>query len=237
MSVVALIADAHLGGAGGPADEMVEQLRALPGQGCERLILMGDIFHVWIGDRRFETEVIRRVFGALLALRQQGMRIDYIEGNRDFFLARSPYAEAFTSIGSEVSLECPSGRYLVIHGDGLNDRDRQYLFWRWLSKSSLARALMLNLPSRIARWAVQRAETGLAKTNFRHRVGVPHAAITSYAERRLAAGHDALLLGHFHRPESWRVAGGEVRILDAWFNSRAVEWLDPSDISDRVSDP
>ena len=52
---VALIADAHLGGAGGAADEMVEHLEALPGQGCERLILMGDIFHVWIGDRRFAS--------------------------------------------------------------------------------------------------------------------------------------------------------------------------------------
>ena len=234
---VALITDAHLGGAGGPADEMVEQLRVLPGQGCERLILMGDIFHVWIGDRRFETEAIRRVFEALRALCRQGMRIDCIEGNRDFFLARSPYAEAFTSIGTEVSLESPSGRYLIVHGDGLNDRDRQYLFWRWLSKSWLSRALILNLPSRIARWALEGTEAGLAKTNFRHRAGVPRAAISSYAEARLAEGHDALLLGHFHQPASWRVAGGEVRILDAWCNARAIEWLDPPQISTMVSDP
>lgn len=234
---VALIADAHLGGAGGPADKMVEQLSALPGEGCDRLILMGDIFNVWVGDRRFETEAIRRVVRSLLELRRQGMRIDYIEGNRDFFLARSPYAEAFTSIGAEVGLETPFGRYLIVHGDGLNDRDRQYLFWRWLSKSWLSRALILNLPSRIARWALERTEAALAKTNFKHRVGVPRAAITSFAEGRLAAGHDVLLLGHFHQQESWRVEGGEVRIVDAWFNSRAIEWLDPPDILPLVSDP
>ena len=45
------------------------------------------------------------------------------------------------------------------------------------------------------------------------------------AERRLADGHDVLLLGHFHDARSWRVAGGEVRMLDAWFRSRRVEWL------------
>jgi UDP-2,3-diacylglucosamine hydrolase len=224
---VALIADAHLGGAGGAADEMVAQLEALPGQGCERLILMGDIFHVWIGDRRFETESIRVVCEALRTLRRGGMEIDYVEGNRDFFLAGSEYADAFSNITTEVALETPSGRYLMVHGDGLNDRDRQYLFWRWLSKSWLSRVLILNLPSRIAQWALDRTEAGLARTNFRHRSGVPRAAITGYAEARLAEGHDALLLGHFHEPLSWSVAGGEVRILDAWFNSHAVEWLDP----------
>ena len=39
------------------------------------------------------------------------------------------------------------------------------------------------------------------------------------------AGHDVLLLGHFHEPRQLRVAGGEVRLLDAWFRSRRVEWL------------
>ena len=38
-------------------------------------------------------------------------------------------------------------------------------------------------------------------------------------------GHDVLLLGHFHEPRVWKVAGGEVRLLDAWFRSREVEWL------------
>jgi UDP-2,3-diacylglucosamine hydrolase len=234
---VALIADAHLGGAGGSAEEMVGQLRALPDLGCERLILMGDIFHVWVGDRRFETEAITVVFEALLVLRQQGVRIDYVEGNRDFFLARSPYAKAFDSIVTEVGLETVSGRYLIVHGDGLNDSDRQYLFWRWLSKSWLSRTLIFSLPGRIARWALDRTEAGLATTNFKHRAGVPHEAITRYAEQRLSSGHDVLLLGHFHEPESWEVAGGEVRILDAWFNSRAIEWLDPPTGPALVSDP
>jgi hypothetical protein len=49
--------------------------------------------------------------------------------------------------------------------------------------------------------------------------------IRDYAERRLAEGHDVLLLGHFHEPRRWPVAGGEVRLLEAWFTSRRIEWL------------
>lgn len=234
---VALIADAHLGGVGGSAVELVAQLEALPSQGCHRLVLMGDIFHVWVGNRRFETDVIRWVFDSLLALGRQGLRIDYIEGNRDFFLAGSPYAEAFASVGTEVAIETDSCRYLAVHGDGLNLGDRQYLFWRWLSKSRLSRALILHLPTPMARWALNSAESGLARTNFKHRRGVPREAISHYAEARLGEGYDSLLLGHFHQPLKWSVEGGEVRILDAWCNSHRVEWLEVSNGSSPVSDP
>ena len=49
---VAVVADAHLGGAGGPAEEFIRQLRGLPQEDCARLVLLGDIFHVWVGEKR-----------------------------------------------------------------------------------------------------------------------------------------------------------------------------------------
>ena len=42
----------------------------------------------------------------------------------------------FDSVGFELALTHGPLRYLFVHGDGLNDRDRQYLAWRWLSKSA-----------------------------------------------------------------------------------------------------
>lgn len=234
---VALIADSHLGGAGGSAEELIAQLGGLQAAGCERLILMGDIFHVWVGNRRFETPAIRDVTARLLEMRRDGLEIDYIEGNRDFFIAGSAYAEAFSSVGAEVRLTVGSRRYLAVHGDGVDESDRQYLFWRRLSKSRLSRALMFHLPSAIAQWALDTTEAGLAQTNFKHRAGIPRQAISRYAERRLEEGHDTLLLGHFHAPHCWAVDGGEVRILDAWYNSRRIEWLDGQDAAPVVSDP
>ena len=67
---------------------------------------------------------------------------------------------------------------------------------------------------------------GAVFTGARRRVQNDERPSTeSSAERRLAEGHDVLLLGHFHEPRVWPVAGGEVRLLDAWFRSREVEWL------------
>lgn len=222
---VALIADAHLSGPGGSAGPLVAQLEALPGQGCRHLVLMGDLFQAWVGFRSFETPDVAAFVAALRKLRDQGVRVEYVEGNRDFFLAGSPYADAFDRVALETSFEVGGVRYLAVHGDGLNDKDWKYRFWRWLSKSALVRLAVGSIPRRLAHRLVHSTEQRLSQTNFKHRAALPEAAIRRYTERRLAEGHDVLLLGHFHEPRVWPVAGGEVRLLDAWFRSRSVEWL------------
>jgi UDP-2,3-diacylglucosamine pyrophosphatase LpxH len=222
---VALLADSHLSGPGGPAGPLVAQLQALPDQGCDRLVLMGDMFQAWIGSPRFETADIVQVVEALRGLRRRGLRIDYVEGNRDFFLKDSVYADAFDGVVLETAFEVAGVRYLAVHGDGLNDKDWKYRFWRRLSKSAPVRFLVLHTPRRLAHRMVHSTERRLSQTNFKHRAALPEAAIRRYAERRLAEGHDVLLLGHFHEPRTWAVQGGEVRLLDAWFRSRQVEWL------------
>jgi len=225
---VALLADSHLSGPGGSAGPLVDQLAALPAQGCDRLILMGDVFQAWIGARRFESDDIRAVVAALRALRAGGLRIDYVEGNRDFFLKDSVYADAFDGVVLETSFTVDGVRYLAVHGDGLNDRDWKYRFWRWLSKSRPVRFLVLRIPERLAHRMVHGTEQRLSQTNFKHRAALPEEAIRRYAERRLAEGYDVLLLGHFHEGRTWAVRGGEVRLLDAWFRSRQVEWIGES---------
>ena len=222
---VALVADAHLSGPGGPAGPLVAQLQALPSQGCRRLVLMGDLFQAWVGFPSFETAEVAAVVAALRQLRRQGIEIDYVEGNRDFFLAGSPYADAFDRVVLETAFTVGGVRYLAVHGDGLNDRDWQYRFWRRLSKSAPVRFAVRHTPRALAHRAVHSTEKRLSRTNFKHRAALPEAAIRRYAERRLAEGYDVLLLGHFHEPRVWTVPGGEVRLLDAWFRSREVEWL------------
>ncbi|MGB5515758.1 MAG: hypothetical protein WBP36_14645, partial [Thermoanaerobaculia bacterium] len=143
---VAIVADAHIGGPGGPAGPLVEQLEGLARGEPGHLILMGDLFHVWVGQRTYETVEIHQVVTALSDLRRAGWRIDYIEGNRDFFIAEGPYAELFDTVAYEVSFQVGDRSYLAIHGDGLNEEDRLYQFWRWLSKSAPSRFFMLHLP-------------------------------------------------------------------------------------------
>jgi len=222
---LAVVADAHLGGPGGDAAPLVAQLDALADEGVGRLVLLGDLLQVWVGFRQYETPDVRALLAAVGRLRARGVRVDYIEGNRDFFLSEGPYAGAFDSVGTETSAVAGGVRHLFVHGDGLNDRDRQYLAWRWLSKSWGVKTVIRTLPRSVVGRFVHGTERRLSGTNFKHKARIPQEAISRYAERRLAEGHDVLVLGHFHEARTWRVEGGEVRLLDAWFRSRRVERL------------
>ena len=222
---VAVIADAHIDGPGGEPGPLVEQLRELGENGCARLILLGDLFQTWIGQRRYETAAIRQVTAALAELKARGVRLDYVEGNRDFFIGRGPYAGLFDFVGDEVAVEVGGRRMLLVHGDGLNRKDRLYRFWRWFSHCPPVRLAMFHLPRWLAHRLVVGFERGLAKTNFKHKTEIPEEPILEFARRRFAEGYDTLLLGHYHEPRHWRLPEGDVWLLDAWFSSRRVEWL------------
>jgi UDP-2,3-diacylglucosamine hydrolase len=222
---VAVIADAHIDGPGGKPGPLIEQLRELGEGGCRRLILLGDLFQTWIGQRRYETATIREVTAALAELRRRGVRIDYIEGNRDFFIGLGPYAELFDSVGDEVTVEIGGRRMLLVHGDGLNRKDRLYRFWRWFSHCPPVRFAMFHLPRWLAHRLVIGFERGLARTNFRHKTVIPEEPILEFARRRFAEGYDLLFLGHYHEPRDWHLPEGDVWLLDAWFSSRRVEWI------------
>jgi UDP-2,3-diacylglucosamine hydrolase len=224
MPPVAVVADAHLNGPGGPAAELVQQLQGLRGR-CARLVMLGDIFHVWVGYRQFEPPGLAEVLVAVQALRAAGTKVDYLEGNRDFYLAGSPYDTFFDTLGDEVAFTTGGVRYLAVHGDGLDDNDRKYRAWRRLSKSPPVRLAVRLLPTRVARRLVDSTEKKLAQTNFKHRVAIPTAAIERYATRRFAEGHQVLLLGHFHEERRWQIAGGEVWLLPAWFRSHRIAWI------------
>jgi len=226
---VAIVADAHVGGPGGPVEPLLDQLDGLAAaqpERPERLVLLGDLFQVWVGFDQYETPEIRRFLDAVGRVRAAGIPVHYIEGNRDFFLTRGRASRhAFDTIGNEFAFTTGGARYLAVHGDGLNDRDRQYLAWRWLSKSAPSRLVIRHLPRSVVGRFVHSTERRLTGTNFKHKARIPEEAIRRYGTKRLAEGHDVLLLGHFHEARIWPVAGGEIRLLEAWFTSRRVEWV------------
>src|SRR5205085_3233027 len=122
---------------------------------------------------KFETPAIARFLDTVRRLRSSGVRVTYVEGNRDFFLRGSYVEPLFDSVCDEQAFEEGGRRFLATHGDLLNERDRPYRFWRFLSKNALSRAALRFVPKEAGNRLVWKVEARLYRSNFKHKSRLP----------------------------------------------------------------
>ena len=192
---VAVFADAHLGQAERDGEDFLAALEGVTRRGFRTVVLLGDIFHVFIGDARFETPLVRRILEGWRALAADGVALRYVEGNRDFFVGGTRFASAFSAYGEADGL-CVAGRtFAFVHGDRVNTRDWPYRFWRGLSKNPVSKAALKLIPGPLARAIVRETEARLYTTNFRHKSYLPESELLAVARAAAETGRGAFTQG------------------------------------------
>src|SRR5205823_2517078 len=120
-----------------------------------RLVILGDLFDVWVGPAQERMPGAPRVLDALRALVARGTAVAIVPGNRDFLLDR--WFEERT--GAQLFDEGFVGRVgdqrvLCVHGDTLCTKDKGYQRLRRVLRSRpvvwLAPRLPLALGTRVA---------------------------------------------------------------------------------------
>jgi UDP-2,3-diacylglucosamine hydrolase len=223
----AVFADCHVGRRPDDEGPFLAALDQAAGRGATAISLLGDIFHFFIAHPKFETGAIRRFLSSVDRLAARGVPVTYVEGNRDFFLRRSYVEHHFREVCDEQTFELGGRRFLLTHGDRLNEADLPYRFWRALSKNPLARASLSFIPKEAGNRLVWKTEARLYRSNFKHKTRLPVEMIRRFAERRFAQGFDTLLLGHFHKTWTEDVGKGRVEILPAFVDER--RWMEIGD--------
>lgn len=223
-----ILGDSHIGLGEGEHREMVSWLERLMVRRPRALYLNGDLFHYYIGDRKFQTDSVRRVFDTMRRMRDEGVEIVYVEGNRDFFLQRSLAAESVSSITERAEFTAGDRRFIVVHGDMINDRDWPYRFWRYASKNPLTRFAVKLIPGPLARRFVDRVESRLAMSNFKHKTRLPVELMEEWGRRRAAEGYDQVVFGHFHHKLELPAGDALVTVLPAWFARGEALVVDPA---------
>ncbi|HVT45742.1 MAG TPA: UDP-2,3-diacylglucosamine diphosphatase [Thermoanaerobaculia bacterium] len=212
-----VIGDSHIGLAGGDEKRIVAWIDRLSELEPKALYLNGDVFHYFIGDPKFITSSVVAFFGRLRALRDAGTAVHYVEGNRDFFLQGSIAEASVTDISLAASFQAGSTRYLIVHGDMINDHDLPYRFWRRASKNPLTRFGVRWVPRKIARRFVDGVEKKLAGTNFKHKRRLPVELMQEYGRKKGREGYGVVVFGHFHEKLEVQADGARVVVLPAWY--------------------
>lgn len=206
-----VIADAHLDAKNRELDVFLEFLAFLQKNPCQGMYILGDLFTIWLGTPKLTFSHQPPVIQALSALRNAGMQINYVEGNRDYFLAPLYLNAPFSQIASESLQEIIDGKQVYFaHGDLVNAHDRQYRLWRRFSRNSRLFSLFNAIPRPVAVSLAHSLEQRLRETNRKHKTAFPENLCREYAEAHWKRGVDLIILGHFH----------EERSLSAFFNGR-----------------
>jgi UDP-2,3-diacylglucosamine pyrophosphatase LpxH len=222
-SDLVFVGDVHLDRDDPDLPAFLSYLRGLtPGAG--RVVLMGDLFNLWIGAPELEQDHHRAVIACLSAMRAGGTELHYLEGNRDYRIAREHLGRTFDHVGTSGLNEDWGGRTIwAAHGDLVNRKDLQYRSWRSISRSAAAWWLYSAIP-RERRFAIaESVEKRMRATNVDMKREFPEALVREYAARHLPSPDSAVVLGHFH-VEKELTAGpagdGRVYVLPEWKGSR-----------------
>jgi len=221
-----VIGDSHIGLSDGSEAAILSWLDRLEALHPRALYLNGDLFHYLIADPKFYTSSVANVFARFRALRDAGMAIHYVEGNRDFFLHGSFAEDAVTDVALEFAVTAGDRKYLIVHGDMINDRDIPYRFWRWASKNALSKFALKFIPKKVARGFVDRIESRLSDSNFKHKYQLPIARMEAYGRTRGVEGFTHVVFGHFH--EKLVLPGTTtITVLPAWYETGEAMAIDP----------
>lgn len=193
---------------------------------ADAVVLLGDVFEVWVGDEARHRPFERRCLEVLAstARRPQWMMV----GNRDFLVGAEMRAACGLAVLPDPALLDAWGRRVLLsHGDALCLDDVDYQRFRALVRSQAWQADFL------ARSLDERTELAArirAESESRKRGGTPGApgqastgANWADVDPALAVGwlraHGAreLVHGHTHRPGSGPLASGFTRhVLSDW---------------------
>ncbi|MFS8063156.1 MAG: UDP-2,3-diacylglucosamine diphosphatase [Luteimonas sp.] len=198
---------------------------------ADALYILGDLFEAWVGDDD-PSDVGGFVAGKLRSLRDAGVPVYFMRGNRDFLLGDDYARRAGMTILPDPAVVMVHGKpTLLMHGDLLCTDDVAYQQFRAQTRNPewqlqfLARPLSARLAfAEQARVASKAHQSGLQSQGLME-------AITDVAPATVDAtlaryGIDTLIHGHTHRPKVHQHPAGTRVVLGDWYEQGSVLRVD-----------
>ena len=190
----------------------------LLGTPADAVLMLGDLFEVWVGDdaRRdpFEAQCL-----AVLQAASRQRALAFLPGNRDFLVGDALLAEAGVQRLADPTVLLAFGqRLLLTHGDALCLSDTAYQHFRARVRGAHWQAafLALSLDER------HRQARAMRDASSMHQAALPAEQWSDVDDDAAAdwlaqAGARVMVHGHTHRPALHALPGGGCRhVLGDW---------------------
>jgi UDP-2,3-diacylglucosamine hydrolase len=166
----------------------------------DRLVILGDLFDFWFLYRHAIPKDQHQMLCMLNDLKHNGIEIDYISGNHDFWMGDFFETQLGINLHRDFLDMVYEGKKLhFIHGDGLAKADRGYRFLKRVLRNRFNIWLYRKLPPD---WAIPLAKkvSGSSRNYTSRRDHTFTADYELYADNKLNSGYDIVAIGHLHIP-------------------------------------
>ncbi|WP_243041444.1 UDP-2,3-diacylglucosamine diphosphatase [Dyella sedimenti] len=229
------IADLHLDDSRPRITRLFEDfLAGGEARGADALYILGDLVEAWIGDDD-DAELPARIADATRALREGGVPVYFMVGNRDFLLGEDFARHAGLTLLDDGTVHELYGRpTLLMHGDVLCTDDLAYQAVRRQVRTPEWKAQVLSMPL-----PARRALAAKAREDSRAHTGSAMESIMdvnagAVADAMRQAGVTRLIHGHTHRPAIHRFElNGQLAeriVLGDWYEQGSVLRVTPEGV-------
>ena len=221
------IADLHLDAGRPQITRLFEDfLASEEALSADAVYILGDLVEAWVGDDD-DAELPARIAAATQALRDAGVPVYFMVGNRDFLLGEEFARRAGLTLLEDGTVHELYGRpTLLMHGDVLCTDDVAYQAVRKQVRTPEWKAQILSMPL-----AARRAFAAKAREDSKAHTGSTMETIMdvnagAVAEAMGHAGVTRLIHGHTHRPAVHSIeVGGQAAeriVLGDWYEHGSV---------------
>jgi UDP-2,3-diacylglucosamine hydrolase len=224
---VFVISDVHIKSeTEGRGKKLLEFFHNLP-EDTTHLVLLGDIFDIWIGPDRYYARKYPQIVSALKNIHGRGVEVHYFEGNHDLYL-KNFWQKEMKFFVHEKDFYFQVGDKVVRaeHGDLMNPTDKGYLMLRSTLRSKIARFMMHLVPGSWIDFIGQKSSHASRSYSEKNYQDYKEKILKITRESAQKVFHekpfDLLVTGHTHVDDdfSFEINGKTVRSLNLG------SWLD-----------
>ena len=164
------------------------------------VVFGGDIFDLFISDKKVFKEKFNTVLAAIKELPKRECKTYFFEGNHDFHLKSIFEGTGVTLFTDAHSLSFEGKKIWISHGDRIHPRDYFYHMFRSFTRSPIGKFIikiiggksLLHIGAFMSKTSRKYEAKGTEKNSEIKNV------FTSYAKKKIREGYDYVFLGHSH---------------------------------------
>ena len=213
---VFFLSDIHLCNGESPqARRLVAFLSSEPSSG-DLVVLGGDIFDLFVGNKRVFRRRFSSVLEAIEAAGARGVELHYLEGNHDFHFSKMFDGKANIRVHfDDYAFTAHNRRVLVSHGDLIDKSDYGYRFLRWFTKNFLFELFVRLMPDFfvdfVGRTSSKKSRDYTTTKGSDLQLERVRNLYVNFAKEKIRAGTDHVLVGHSHLRDQVAVKDGPHR--------------------------